>query len=530
MKLLYKILGISLLISLFAGIAILASIRGIHSLRNDFMDVTEKNLPLVEMLDDLRFTGLRIVASTNELCLILAEQKHASERAETDIQGEQEEYLITNAVTAYNTTFNKYEKYVYKHSPQDQTYVDKLKTSGQKLIQGSNHIIELKQNGIKGAVILENKEEFEEAEVSFLNEISTALEHETSQLAEKKEQVLLTSDSAIETIKIISFSAFFLSFSSSILMAVFITRPVERLKLAAIRIGQGDLDTRVTVRSGDEIGELARSFNKMAGDLKDGQNNLLSITDKLKQSNNDLAKFLQIASHDLQEPLRKVIVFGDRLQEKYSMALDDKGKDYFRRLQRSTRRMQRLIDDLVEFSRVTAAAKSLDKVDLSAVAGEVLNDLMTVVRQTEARIEIGELSSLHADPALMKQLLHHLIDNSLKFRKKDASPAIRISGSFISHPGNGKGHLEKEFYQLSVTDNGIGFGQKYSDRIFDVFQRLNSKKEYEGTGIGLSICRKIVERHGGTITAKGVPGEGATFIIELPLRQNPAGDDENIPV
>lgn len=528
MKLLYKILGISFLISIFAGIAIIASIRGIHSLRNDFMNVTEKTLPIVEMLEDLRFSGLRIVSSTNELCLILAEQKHISEGPEGNAQGKQEEDLITEAVTAYETTFNMYEKYVLEHFPQEQSSVEKLKTAGQKLIQESSHILEMKQQGNKGAGILEKKEEFEEAEMSFLNVISTALENETSELVQRKEQVMLTSDSAINTIKVISFAAFILSFTSSILMALFITRPVERLKLAAIRIGQGDLDTRVKVRSKDEIGELAQSFNKMAADLKTGQNRLLSITDKLKQSNNDLAKFLHVASHDLQEPLRKVMVFGDRLCEKYSGKLDEKGKDYVRRMQRSTKSMQRLIDDLVTFSRITTTAKSLDKVDLSSVAGEVLDDLTAVVRQTEASIEIGELPSLYADPSQMRQLLHNLIDNSLKFRKKDVSLAIRISGSFISRPANNNGHSGQEFYQLTVTDNGIGFGQKYSNRIFEVFQRLHSRKDYEGTGIGLSICHKIVEQHGGTITAKGVSGEGATFIIELPVRQTPDSQKEDI--
>jgi light-regulated signal transduction histidine kinase (bacteriophytochrome) len=190
--------------------------------------------------------------------------------------------------------------------------------------------------------------------------------------------------------------------------------------------------------------------------------------------------------------------------------------------------MQRLIDDLATFSRITMTAKSPDKVDLATVAGEVLNDLSTVVRQTDASIEIGELPALHADPAQMRQLLQSLIDNSLKFRKKDASPSIRISGSFISRPGNNNGHSGKEFYQLTVMDNGIGFGQNHAERIFEVFQRLHNKKDYEGTGIGLSICRKIVEQHGGTITAKGSPGEGATFIIELPVIQYADSHEEDV--
>jgi len=264
-------------------------------------------------------------------------------------------------------------------------------------------------------------------------------------------------------------------------------------------------------------------------ELKRVEDELMSYAKKLRLSNDELRHFLHIASHDLQEPLRKVMVFGDRLKERYAGTLDEKGKDYIERMQRSTRRMQRLIDDLVIFSKVTTATHLAEPVDLSSVAHDVLHELNQLVKETDAHIDVAQLPTLYADPGQMRQLFQNLIENALKFRRQDARPAIRISGSFITGVPEDNGHSGDGRYQLTVEDNGIGFVQSYSKRIFDVFQRLHSKKEYEGTGIGLSICRKIVERHGGTIAATGVPGEGATFIIELPLRQNTSGDKEAVP-
>ena len=231
--------------------------------------------------------------------------------------------------------------------------------------------------------------------------------------------------------------------------------------------------------------------------------------EKLERSNQDLQDFAFVASHDLQEPLRKVQSFGDMLLAEYGNDLCEEGRDYLHRMKSATLRMQSLIQDLLSYSRVTTKSRPFISVDLNQLAREVLIDLEARIEQTGGRIEIGDLPSLEADPAQMRQLFQNLVGNALKFHGKE-KPVVRIYGLAAS---NG-------FYHACVQDNGIGFDEQYVDRIFAPFQRLHGRSTYEGTGMGLAICRKIAERHGGTITATSRPGEGSTFIVTLPVRQS----------
>ncbi len=230
---------------------------------------------------------------------------------------------------------------------------------------------------------------------------------------------------------------------------------------------------------------------------------------KLEQSNRDLQEFAYIASHDLQEPLRKVLAFGDRLVNKYGDVLDDTGRDYLKRMRDASQRMQTLINDLLTFSRVSTRAQPFVKVDLNSVAEEVVSDLENQLERTQGKVEWGKLPVIDADLTQIYQLLQNLINNGLKFHQEELPPVIHVSGS-NSH---GKCHL-------TVKDNGIGFDMQYLDRIFKPFQRLHSRQEYEGSGMGLAICRRIVERHSGTITASSEPGKGASFMITLPIHQS----------
>jgi signal transduction histidine kinase len=225
-----------------------------------------------------------------------------------------------------------------------------------------------------------------------------------------------------------------------------------------------------------------------------------------------------VASHDLQEPLRKILAFGDRLQAKSGDALGEQGRDYLRRMQHAARRMSTLIEDLLRFSRVTTRARPFGPVDLGRVAREVVSDLEARIHQSGGRVEIGPLLSLDADALQMRQLLQNLIGNALKFHRPGVPPLVRVSSQLLP-AASGKGEPGGRLCRLSVEDNGIGFDEKYLDRIFNVFQRLQGRVEYEGTGMGLAICRKIVLRHGGAITAHSTPGQGTTFLVTLPVRQ-----------
>ena len=246
---------------------------------------------------------------------------------------------------------------------------------------------------------------------------------------------------------------------------------------------------------------------------------LMDITDlkrtqiRLEQSNRELESFASVASHDLQEPLRKIQTFSERLTSVYAEALGPEGRDYLTRMNNAATRMRKLIDDLLTYSRVSSKAQTHYLVDLSELARGVLGDLESIIEQSGATVTIGPLPMLEASPMQMRQLLQNLLSNALKFRKDDVAPAISLRATVDA---------ETNRCELQVEDNGIGFEEKYVDRIFNVFQRLHGRGKYEGTGIGLAICRKIAERHGGSIRARSAPGQGATFIVTLPYRQLPS--------
>ncbi|MET0623969.1 MAG: ATP-binding protein [Pyrinomonadaceae bacterium] len=243
---------------------------------------------------------------------------------------------------------------------------------------------------------------------------------------------------------------------------------------------------------------------------------------KLERSNRELQDFASVASHDLQEPLRKIQAFGDRLKGVCGDALGEQGRDYLERMQAAALRMQTLINDLLTFSRVESQARPFTTVDLGVITREVLSDLEVQVERKEAVVEVGELPVIEADPLQMRQLMQNLINNSLKYRREGVPPVIKIRGEVLPDrrrpPSAGQAQAGK-LCRINVEDNGIGFDEKYLDRIFVVFQRLHGRMEYEGTGVGLAVCRKIVERHEGQITARSEPGQGATFIVTLPVRQ-----------
>lgn len=237
----------------------------------------------------------------------------------------------------------------------------------------------------------------------------------------------------------------------------------------------------------------------------------------LERSNRDLEDFAHVASHDLQEPLRKIRAFSDRLTERCAESLDPRGLDYLRRVQRSSQRMQRLIDDLLEFSRVGTRARPSEAVDLKALAEEVLEDLGPGQEGDQLVLRLDGLPAVQGEASQLRRLLLNLLSNARKFRAAGRPCRVEVRG----HPVEGGRGV-----RLEVEDNGIGFEPEYARRIFSLFERLHGRDAYEGTGMGLAICRRITDRHGGEIHAHAVPGEGATFVVELPCA-GPASTEED---
>jgi signal transduction histidine kinase len=244
---------------------------------------------------------------------------------------------------------------------------------------------------------------------------------------------------------------------------------------------------------------------------------MLEYTKKLERSNRELADFAYVASHDLQEPLRKIEAFGDRLAKKYATILPEDGKMFIDRMQNAAGRMRRLINDLLSYSRVTTAAKPFQITALNEVVADVVSDLQIRIEENKGKVDVTDLPAIEGDPVQLRQLLQNIIGNALKFKKPGVDPVVKVSAAMTED------HLLKSpgpAVVLTISDNGIGFDNQFRDQIFTIFQRLHSRNEYEGTGIGLATCRKIVERHGGMIIADGCPDEGSTFTVTLPKSQD----------
>ena len=276
------------------------------------------------------------------------------------------------------------------------------------------------------------------------------------------------------------------------------------------RDGSG-VDVSVSISPVGEAGtqEGAVVIARDIRERKRADETLRDAMTRLEHSNRELEDFAYVASHDLQEPLRKIQAFGDLLKSKHATGLDTQGRDYIDRMQSAAHRMQVLINDLLTFSRVTTKAQPFIPVDLGQVAADVVHDLENRIRESGGTISVGPMPVIDADPTQMRQLLQNLAANALKFRRDDVPPVVDVHGEIR----NGHCHI-------TVADNGIGFEEKYAERIFTMFERLHARTKYEGTGIGLAICRKIAERHGGEVRAHGKPGEGATFVVTLPVKHH----------
>lgn len=278
------------------------------------------------------------------------------------------------------------------------------------------------------------------------------------------------------------FVAFAVVAGLAMFLAVRVARAAGKLRLANVQLEQANHELESTNQALDlRARELARS-------------------------NEELEQFASIASHDLKEPLRKVRTFTQQLRATDSERLSDRGRDYIERANAAAERMQQLIDDLLKFSRVATHGRPFAPVDLNQVTEDVLQDLELSVSRSGATVRVGQLPTINADALQMRQLLQNLISNAIKFRRDGISPEVSIDGAALDGVA-----------RIVVRDNGIGFEPQYNERIFRVFERLHGRGRYPGTGIGLALCRKIAERHGGSVTADGVPGVGSSFTVTLPV-------------
>ena len=270
----------------------------------------------------------------------------------------------------------------------------------------------------------------------------------------------------------------------------------KTMLLNATLVSRGPDEPRITLLAIEDVTEQRAAERRLVEQRRE-----------LERSNAALDEFASIASHDLQEPLRKILAFGERLEMSAGPVLQGEAHGYLGRMLGAAARMRTLISDLLTYSQAATRSHPFEPTDLARVAREVVADLETVIADAAGRVEIGALPVIDADATQMRQLLQNLVGNALKYRHAHRTPVVRISSS----------SPDAARCAIAVADNGIGFNPEYSERIFKMFERLHGRARYDGSGIGLAICRRIAERHGGTITATSSPGQGATFTVTLPL-------------
>ncbi|MDD5207569.1 MAG: ATP-binding protein [Desulfobacterales bacterium] len=360
--------------------------------------------------------------------------------------------------------------------------------------------------------------------------LSSQLRNELSLMSSRASSLFFTGQKRLRTfqtrggILLIALICCMLLVSGIVLLRTegFISSSLARLRRGIQRAGEEKLDNPVEVQGPDEIAEVAKAFNQTTAKLKSAREALETeaterkkASDELKRSmerleikNRELQEFSFIASHDLNEPLRKIQTFGSLLEEKSADRLGEQEKDYISRMAGAANRMQELLNALLRYSRVDTKGQEFRAANLDDIVREAVSDLDVMIGEIGARVEIGPVCSVTGDPLQLRQLFQNLIANSLKYYRSEVTPFIRVHGE----EDNGN-------CRILVEDNSLGFDEKYLDKIFQPFQRLHGRNEYPGTGIGLAICKKIVERHRGNITAKSIPGKGSTFIVSLPVGQ-----------
>jgi light-regulated signal transduction histidine kinase (bacteriophytochrome) len=287
-------------------------------------------------------------------------------------------------------------------------------------------------------------------------------------------------------------------------LGVWLIAPVfERMRQSETRLREvnAEIEQQVNARTA----ELTRASEA----LQASNANLVAANQELERSNADLEAFAYSASHDLQEPLRKITVFSEMLRKRYAQLLPEDGVTDLQKIEGASARMQRLIVDLLTYSRISKRNEPFERVDLNETLRGVLSDLETRLQESGGRVDVAPLPTITADPVQLRQLFQNLVGNALKFHKPDTPPEVVIA-LLPSEDDPAR-------CRISIRDNGIGFDEKYADRIFGIFQRLHARNEYDGSGIGLALCRRIVQRHGGDIRVQSQPDVGTTFTVSLPL-------------
>jgi signal transduction histidine kinase len=364
-------------------------------------------------------------------------------------------------------------------------------------------------------------------EDSLKDDLKKALDNEIKQIEKNKSDIRNRIAAINIVISLIILAVAFIAIFIVFYTTRSITNPIQELYNGAELIGKGNLDHRLNIKTGDEIEELAEGFNRMAGELKELYTNLENkvkertaqlgeANEALGRTNKELDDFTYIVSHDLKEPLRGVKAFTKLLVEEYGSKLNDEAMQYLKTISESSTRMTRLIEDLLNLSRIGRIKNIEPDIEINEVLSDVKKNLVYALEERNVELTIKpDFPKVTCDRIRIMEVFSNLISNAIKYTKKEIRPVIEIGWSD-----------KKDFYEFYVKDNGIGIEKQYYEKIFQIFQRLHAKDEYEGTGAGLTIVKKIVESHGGRLWVDSQVGVGSTFYFTLPKIAQPIRDKD----
>jgi signal transduction histidine kinase len=276
-----------------------------------------------------------------------------------------------------------------------------------------------------------------------------------------------------------------------------------------------DANIRIARSRTEHAGRLEEEVKIRTRELRELNVALRDLNLSLQKSNEDLQQFAHVASHDLKEPVRKIRTFSSRLRDEYGAALPEQARIFLNKIEQATTRMYSMIEGVLAYSILNGSEQTIESINLNVVMAHIEIDLEVTIAEKKASLVSGRLPQIYGASVLIYQLFYNLINNSLKFARVGVPPVIEVVAEVLQGEGGTEAMAE-----ITLTDNGIGFDQEHTDRIFDTFARLHAKDKYEGTGLGLALCRKIVDRHQGSIRATGEKNKGAVFVIRLPLVQH----------
>ncbi|MET0637880.1 MAG: ATP-binding protein [Chitinophagaceae bacterium] len=533
-KLLLVFIGLASLVALVGYFAI----AGLKEISKDVTQIRQSSIPEVESSTEMAFELMQLNGLFNEY----AHHANKNRRAETDkIKIELKEGFARfekalasrKGITASGLTL-----YDGKELQQELEELEETKELENKYIlykKDVSKIITYYEVNRYVADYILHEDELEERGRDLIEELK--LFKNDAQAEINYETLAVEKEAKFSTRFLIAIAgiAFVIAIIAGILVSGSIVTPILKLKAATQGIDGGIMDIIKGINGDDEIGDLAISFNKMTRDLKRSKMQIEEHTKTLEQkvhertnelemyirklkkteeklrhyaydlknSNTELEQFAYVASHDLQEPLRTISSFVKLIQQQYKGKLDEKADKYLGFITQSSGRMEVLIKDLLDFSRI-GHKKELEKVDCNEILQDVLTDLSASIMETQATTESASLPVINGYPTEVKQLFQNLIANAIKFRKKDSIPKIKVAIYDMDR-----------YWKFGISDNGIGIEKQHSERIFIIFQRLHTRTEYKGSGIGLSHCKKIAALHKGKIWVESIKGEGSTFYFTI---------------